>query len=105
MRDWVQLGKGDINADGVEDWFYFFDDRCGSIGCSLWIVDGRPGAHEFLCRTEAGSAEDVRITDRVTVSGFHELETPGLTYWHGDECIYDDDQIRDQLPLPDPLRP
>jgi len=109
VRDWVLLAKGDINDDGVEDRFYLFDHPafCGSIGCELWIVDGRPGGWKALCETYAiaGEGHDVVITERVTVNGFHELRTPELVYWHGDECILDDPRTSDRRRLShDPLR-
>jgi len=114
VQDWVIVGRYDINDDGAEEWFFFFEDWtfCGTAGCDVLIAQKRGHDFETLCEIKA-HGPDVVITDRVTVNGFHELEAAGRVYWHGNQCIQIEDFENEEderawravIPPPDQLRP
>ena len=114
VRDWVLAGRYALNDDGVEEWwFFYFDDPtfCGTAGCPVWLARKRGRAFEDQCWMTVKDGPVV-ITDRITVNGFHEIDSDvDHLYWHGDECISDDDaqdeesrERRATLPPRDPLR-
>lgn len=105
IQDWILFGKGDVNGDGIEERFYYFDNPlwCGSAGCQLLIVDVREGKPSLLCQANAHE-EHVWITDRVTVNGFREIEAAGTYHWHGAECQTDQDELDIEAPAHDALR-
>jgi len=116
VRDWVLAGRYALNDDGVEEWwFFFFDDPtfCGTAGCSVWLVRKRGRTFgDDACSITVKDGPLV-ITDRVTVNGFHEVDSDvEHIYWHGDECFVDSDAqdedakaYRATFPSRDPLRP
>ena len=87
LREFVKLGKGDVDDDGVDERFYILDDPgwCGSGGCLILIVQKRPGGWKVLCR-ETGSDHSVWISDWVSTSGYREMMTTDRVYWHGGKC-------------------
>jgi hypothetical protein len=105
LREFVLVGKGDVNGDGNEESFYILGDPgwCGSKGCSMLIVESRGGVSTNMCETDAAE-HHVWITDRTTVHGFRELEASFPVRWRGDRCFQDDPDIRESLPPRDPLK-
>jgi len=87
MREFVKLGKGDVDDDGIDERFYILEDPgwCGSGGCLIVIVQKRPEGWKVLCES-SGFDPHVRISDWVSMSGYRELETRYRVYWHGDKC-------------------
>ena len=103
LREFVLLGKGDVNGDGKDEYFYILNDPgwCGSKGCRMLIVEKLENARNLICETE-GSDHHVWIKDRRTVRGYHEMEAAFPIYWIAEECYPDDPDIRDLMP---PLGP
>ena len=91
LREWVLLGKADIDGDGVAERFYALIDpaSCGSIGCTIRIVQKRAGVDHELCNM-GGPDEDIWLTDRVSPNGYRELKIGTRVRWHGDACEPDD---------------
>jgi len=91
VREFVRLGKADVNDDGVPERFYLLDDSvwCGSAGCRLLVVANSGSGGRLLCSVSGGETGLV-VTDRVTIHGYHELEIPEIVYWYdGDRCDTD----------------
>jgi len=105
LRQFVLAGRGDVNDDGNDEFFYILDDPgwCGSKGCLLLVIEKRAGAKKVMCETR-GADHHVWITNRMTVNGYREMEATFSIYWRGDECVPDDPEIRELLPPRDPLR-
>ena len=94
LREFVKIGKGDIDDDGVAERFYFLGDPgwCGSKGCLILVVQKRPDGWKVLCE-ESGGDHSVWITDWVSTSGYREMETTFRVYWHGDKCYSADPEL------------
>lgn len=106
LREFVLVGKGDVNDDGVEETFYYFDDSdwCGSAGCSTILVQKRKsGALQILCEFKFFPTPTLWISDWVSPGDYREILTRFRVYWRKGECHDDDPEI---MPLtPPPLRP
>jgi hypothetical protein len=87
LREFVKLGKGDVDDDGIDERFYILEDPgwCGSGGCLTLVVQKRPDGWKILCES-AGVDNSTWISDWVSTSGLRELETMHRVYWHGDKC-------------------
>lgn len=86
IREFILLGKADVNDDGIPERFYLFEDTdwCGSAGCMILIVGSGGHGPRLLCSVD-GDEGGVLVTDRVTIHGYHELEVPNPVYWYGGE--------------------
>lgn len=104
-REFLWIGRGDINNDGVDDRFYVAYERgwCGTAGCATWIVDGRKGADLVYCET-SGWEHHFFILPRVTVRGFNEMRSSFPIRWTGSKCFDDDREHDGDVPEPDPIR-
>ena len=104
LREFVKLGKGDIDDD--DERFYILRDPgwCGSRGCSLLIVQKRAAGWKVLC-SASGSDHSVWIDDWVDTSSYRELRASFRVYWHDGRCYDDDQELHDEYgpklhPLP-----
>ncbi len=106
LREFIKMGKGDIDDDGVAERFYFFGDPgwCGSRGCSILIVQKRPAGWKVLCDTSGGD-HSIWITDWVDTSGYRQLQASFRVYWHGDKCYDDDPELLNEYKPEDYPRP
>jgi hypothetical protein len=87
LREFVKLGKGDVDDDGIDERFYILEDPgwCGSGGCLIVIIQKRPEGWKVLCE-ESGADDHVWISDWISTSGYREMTTDYRVYWHGDKC-------------------
>ncbi|MBM3488594.1 MAG: hypothetical protein FJX67_18510 [Alphaproteobacteria bacterium] len=104
-REFLWVGRADVNNDGVDDRIYVIEERgwCGSAGCDTWIVDGRFGPSRIYCETGAHS-HYFRILPRITVHGFSEMESAARIRWYGSKCFSGEPELEHELGDPDPIR-
>ncbi|MEK7245611.1 MAG: hypothetical protein AAB223_06295, partial [Pseudomonadota bacterium] len=105
LREFVKIGKGDIDDDGVEERFYVFDDPswCGSSGCHIVILQKQDGAWRPICEM-SGSDHHVWITDWMSEGSRRELKARWGVYWRNGACHDDDPKVHEEYG-PDILPP
>jgi hypothetical protein len=89
LRAAVHFGRGDLNDDGVDEMFYYFEGPgyCGSAGCWTLIFEKRDSGWIEICGTSAG--DGLTITDWVSKGGYRELQDRYVIYWRNGECHND----------------
>lgn len=97
LRQFIKVGKGDIDDDGVEERFYIFDDpiRCGSSGCEIIVLQKQDGAWRPICEM-SGSDHHVWITDWMSEGGRREMRARWGVFWLKGECHDDDPNILEE---------
>jgi hypothetical protein len=98
LREFVVLGKGDVDDDGIDERFYILNDPgwCGSRGCKFLVVQKRADKWNVLCAT-SGDDQFVWISDWMDKSGYREMRASFRIYWHGNECYDDDPELLEEF--------
>jgi hypothetical protein len=65
LREFVKVGRADVDGDGVDERIYILDDPgwCGTAGCTTFIVGRSGGVVRTYCEV-GGNEKYFRITDR-----------------------------------------
>lgn len=94
LREFVKVGKGDIDDDGIEERFYIFNDPiwCGSSGCRIVILQKQGSAWQPICEM-SGSDHHVWISDWMSQGGQREMRARWGVFWLKGECHDDDPSI------------
>lgn len=97
LREFVQVGKGDIDDDGIEERFYIFDDPiwCGSSGCRIIILRKQAAAWQPICEM-SGSDHHVWISDWMSEGGRREMKARWGVFWRNGQCHDDDPKVLEE---------
>lgn len=102
IREYILVGRADLNDDGVDELFYLRDDTrfCGSIGCPVVVLEKRDGRWTKICGTRGHDA--LRITDWLTEGGgpYREMQARYRVFWQRSACHLDDPEIQEDYPPP-----
>lgn len=105
IRTFILFGAGDVDDDGIDEWFYIMDEPivwCGTAGCKMTIWKKHNEGWDLIGDV-TGVARSVRITDWISEgSDYREVDSVFRIYWQGNRYHPDIPEIREGYGFPPP---